>query len=87
MVRGEEGMTKESIEYHWETLQESVAHLQAELEELKRQLQSLNDAEMHKRQALLMAVDAIERQRDVKPRTAELRKEAKAQRAEKERQA
>ena len=39
------------------------------------------------RQAFLMIVDALERELDVTPRTAELRKERKAQRAEKERQA
>ena len=37
------------------------------------------------RQAFLMIVDALERELDVTPRTAELRKERKAQRAEKER--
>ena len=38
------------------------------------------------RQGLLMIVAAIERELHIEPKTAELRKERKAQRAEKERQ-
>jgi len=72
----------EFIGPEWEQLQQKVARLQTRLEELGSQLQSLSDAEMQKRQAFLMAVDAIERQQKLTPRTAELRKERKREKRE-----
>ena len=75
-MSGETGVT---VEAEWERLQKSVARLEIRLERLGRTLESLSAAEMQKRQAHLMAVDAIEREMGIEPRTSELRREKKAE--------